>query len=85
MSSWALQDAKSRFSEVVDLARHSGPQIVTRRGEGAVVVVAIEEFRQLTRSKGSEDLVGFLQQSPLKDLDEKWLDRDRDPGREMPL
>ena len=45
MASWALQDAKGRFSEVVDRARRDGPQIVTRRGTEAVVIVAAEQFR----------------------------------------
>ena len=32
----ALQDAKNRFSEVVEEALHKGPQWITRRGEDAV-------------------------------------------------
>jgi prevent-host-death family protein len=48
MPIWQLQEAKSRFSEVVDLSLREGPQIVTRRGEEAVVVVSVKEFRRLT-------------------------------------
>ena len=44
---WQLQDAKNRFSQVVKEARSSGPQIITLRGEQAVVVLSIEEFRRL--------------------------------------
>lgn len=44
MDSWKLQDAKARFSEVVERALHDGPQIVTRHGENAVVVVAYRDF-----------------------------------------
>jgi antitoxin Phd len=44
MDSWKLQDAKARFSEVVDRALHDGPQVVTRHGENAVVIVAYRDF-----------------------------------------
>jgi len=84
-TSWALQDAKGRFSEVVERARRVGPQTVTRRGMEAVVVVSIEQFRQLTRREGHEDLISFLGDSPLRDLEPQWLERDRDTGREVRL
>ena len=51
--SWRLQDAKNRFSEVVEAARRK-PQIVTKHGKPAVVVVAVDEYeslRQLERLK----------------------------------
>ena len=47
MSSWALQDAKNRFSEVVNAAIEGNPQSVTRRGKPAVVVIAAEEYERL--------------------------------------
>ncbi len=47
MSAWPLQDAKARFSELVDTTLKKGPQIVTRRGVETVVVVPIEEWRRL--------------------------------------
>ncbi len=85
MTRWALQDAKSRFSEVVERAQRDGPQTVTKHGQAAVVVVASEKFRQLTRRQGRDDLVAFFRESPLADMDPRWLDRDRDPGREIRL
>lgn len=83
MTGWALQDAKGRFSELVDCARNKGPQLVTRRGKEAVVVVAIEQFRQFVRSRGEDDMVTFFHNSPLADLDPSWLERDRDQGRKV--
>lgn len=50
MSSWQLQEAKSRFSEFLDAALTEGPQVVTRRGVEAAVLVPIEEWRRLQRS-----------------------------------
>ena len=48
MHTWQLQEATSRFSEVVDLTLTEGPQMVTRRGEEAVVILAADEYRRLS-------------------------------------
>ena len=47
MPSWPLQDAKARFSELVEETLKKGPQIVTRRGVETVAIVPIEEWRRL--------------------------------------
>ena len=47
MSSWQVQDAKARFSELLNAAVEKGPQIVTRRGVEAAVLIPIEEWRRL--------------------------------------
>jgi antitoxin Phd len=44
---WSLQDAKNRFSAVVDAARRGKPQLVTKRGAPAVVILATEEYARL--------------------------------------
>lgn len=46
--SWSVQDAKNRFSEVVEAAR-SSPQTVTKHGKPAVVVVEVTEYERLRR------------------------------------
>ena len=48
MRTWQLQEAKSRFSELVDLTLREGPQLITRRGEEAVVILATNDFRRLS-------------------------------------
>ena len=48
MHTWQLQEAKSRFSELVDLTLKEGPQLVTRRGEEAVVILAANDYRRLS-------------------------------------
>jgi len=53
MSSWPVQDAKARFSELLQTAFHEGPQIVTRRGVEAAVLVPIEEWRRINSSRPS--------------------------------
>ncbi len=49
MAEWPLQDAKNKFSAVVDAALAGEPQRVTRRGQPAVVVLAVEEYERLCR------------------------------------
>jgi antitoxin Phd len=44
---WPVQDAKARFSELLEASIKEGPQIVTRRGVETAVVVPIEEWRRL--------------------------------------
>jgi len=47
---WPVQDAKARFSELLDASLRDGPQVVTRRGVEAAVLVPIEEWRRLTQA-----------------------------------
>jgi antitoxin Phd len=46
--SWSVQDAKNRFSEVVEAARRT-PQMVTKHGKPAVIVVDVVEYERLRR------------------------------------
>jgi len=64
---WSLQDAKNKFSQVVDEAHKCGPQIVTKRGVESVVIMSIEDYKQLTRPTTS--LTDFFQKSPLHGID----------------
>lgn len=45
---WSVQDAKNRFSEVVEAARRK-PQTVTKHGKPAVVVIAADEYERLRK------------------------------------
>lgn len=45
--SWPVQEAKARFSELLEKSLTEGPQIVTRRGVETAVVVPIEQWRRL--------------------------------------
>ena len=49
MTEWQLQDAKNRFSAVVEAAVAGDPQRVTKRGKPAVVVLAVGEYERLRR------------------------------------
>ena len=47
MQTWAVQDAKSRFSELLDACLANGPQVVTRRGTDAAVLVTVDVWKRL--------------------------------------
>jgi prevent-host-death family protein len=47
MKTWPVQDAKARFSEFLETCLAEGPQLVTRRGSEAAVLVPIEQWRRL--------------------------------------
>lgn len=81
-SRWKLQDAKNHFSQVVNYALTEGPQEVTKRGENSVVVLSYDLYRSLIQPK--EDIVDFLQNSPLKGL-KLDLDRKKDFPRAIEL
>lgn len=66
---WRLQDAKARFSEVVRLARESGPQRVTLHGRDAVVIVSAETWDRERHHHSGKRLVAALASSPLADID----------------
>jgi prevent-host-death family protein len=77
---WQLQEAKNRLSEVVKKACEDGPQIITVHGTDAVVMVEANQYRKLSRRKGT--LVDFFRRSPLVGID---LDiaRSEDTGRDV--
>jgi len=79
---WQLQDAKNKFCKVAEHAVEYGPQIVTKRGKDAVVILSVEEYERLRKRKDS--LVEFLEKSPLKGVDLD-LARSRDTGRRVDL
>jgi antitoxin Phd len=47
MQTWPVQDAKARFSEFLEACIAEGPQMVTKRGTEAAVLVPVEEWRRL--------------------------------------
>jgi prevent-host-death family protein len=83
-TSWPLQDAKARFSELVRRARSEGPQHVTVHGREEVVVVAADEYRRLKGEPTGQALVDALQSSPYRDI-EIEPERVRLPEREVEL
>jgi prevent-host-death family protein len=50
MKNWPVQDAKARFSELLDACVSDGPQVVTRRGTETAVLVPIDEWKRLNNA-----------------------------------
>lgn len=81
MKAWQVQEAKQRFSELVQRALDEGPQLVTRHGKSAVVVISAHEYEHLTGTGSGSDFKTFLSSAPdlsVLDLDELRRDMPRE-------
>lgn len=67
MHIWQLQEAKAKFSRLVDEAIADGPQMVTRRGVDSVVVISTIDYERLAKEKSN--LMSVLKNAPKVDLD----------------
>jgi prevent-host-death family protein len=77
---WQLQEAESRFAEVVEHAQAGEVQVVTKRGEKAVVVINYERYLELSgQTKG---LLEVLRGEPPY-TEELLLERDMPLGGEV--
>ncbi len=76
---WQLQEAKNRFSQVIDEALKDGPQVITRRGVETAVVLSFADYRKMLL--GRKRLSEFFRDSPLAGLDLD-LRRDTSPARD---
>jgi prevent-host-death family protein len=82
---WQLQEAKNRFSEVVDLALEEGPQSVTRHGKDVVVIVAKADFDRRKRGPGPKGtLLTFLRKLSFAGAS-LHIDRSQDDDRALEL
>jgi len=72
---WQLQEAKNKFSEVVEAALNDGPQVITKRGADTAVVLSYADYRRLLLSQ--KKLSEFFRESPLAGVE---LDLTRDPS-----
>jgi len=79
---WQLQDAKSRFSEVVERAIRHGAQTVTKHGKPAVVIISAEEYQRTHVPKKS--LAQALSECP-GDLTEMLGQRSKEAARKIKL
>jgi prevent-host-death family protein len=80
MSTWQVQEAKTRLSEVIEEADRKGPQIITRHGYERAVLLSIRDYRVLTSQKTLKDhLLGGPK------VDSFDIERDNDTGRDVML
>ncbi|HLY56471.1 MAG TPA: type II toxin-antitoxin system Phd/YefM family antitoxin [Stellaceae bacterium] len=81
MATWQVQDAKTRFSEVIERARTEGPQTITRHGAERAVILSIEDYRALAAHK--PDFKAHLLGGPK--VDDFAIERNGDTGRIIEL
>ena len=79
---WQLQEAKSKFSELVERELEKGVQIVTRRGHKTVVILPYDEYERLI--KRTESLSQFHLTSPLAGS-ELVIERDKSTPRSFEI
>ena len=77
---WKLADAKNKFSEVVNLALHEEPQIISRRGEN-VIVMSEKSYKKL--SSKNQSFLDFLFNAP--GLEGVQISRDKSTIRKVEL
>ncbi|MGO9264280.1 MAG: type II toxin-antitoxin system Phd/YefM family antitoxin [Candidatus Binataceae bacterium] len=77
---WQLQEAKARFSELIERTLKEGPQTVTRHGKAVAVVIPDDEYRRLRT--GGKNLKALLAAAPLRGVE---ITRSRDTGRKVDL
>ena len=67
---WTVQDAKNKFSAVVDAALAGTPQEVTRRGKPAVVILSVDEYHRLVEGavKARESFADHLLAFPGREI-----------------
>jgi antitoxin Phd len=78
---WQVQDAKARFSQVIERARTEGPQTITRHGAERAVVLSIDDYHALVAHK--PDFKAHLLGGPK--VDDFSIERDRSTGRAVEL
>lgn len=76
---WQVQEAKNRFSQMLDDALADGPQIITRRGVEVAIILSYTDYKRLTAP--AQKLSAFFAQSPLAQM-ELDLSRDTSPVRD---
>lgn len=82
MIAWKMETAKARLSELLRQAREKGPQRITVRGHDAAVVLSIQDYDRLTRSRHADNWVDQFRAAFTGDID---LERDTDTGRSFDL
>lgn len=79
MSSWQLQEAKARLSQIIKKATKEGPQRITVHGKPSAVLISSKEYERLKQPR--ESFVKFMRRSPLYGM-ELNLEREQTLTRE---
>jgi prevent-host-death family protein len=64
---WQLQEAKNKFSQVVNNSLEQGPQIISRHGQNTAVLISFADYQKLTKKKPTVQQA--LMATDISDLD----------------
>jgi prevent-host-death family protein len=81
-NTWQLQEAKNKFSNLVERAQNDGPQVVTKHGKETVVILSVEDYGKITKPK--VNLFNFIQESPLRGISLD-ISRDKNAPRDVAI
>jgi antitoxin Phd len=79
---WQLQEAKARFSELINEVERDGCHTITKNGHPVAVVISTHEFEKMRKPKNT--LLDFFREAPLPDFDFE-IQRNKDLGRDIDL
>jgi antitoxin Phd len=79
---WQLQEAKNKFSKLVEKALSEGPQFVTKHGKEAVVILSVEDYQKIVKPKSN--LFHFIRSSSLSNISID-TERDKSVSRDIEL
>lgn len=79
---WQLQEAKARFSELVNEVERDGYHTITKNGHPVAMIISKNEFEKMQKPKNT--LLDFFREAPLPDLDLD-IERNKDLGRDVNL
>lgn len=82
MNQWQLQEAKNKFSQVINACHDNGPQYVTKHGRITAVILSESDYVKLKTRKNS--LGSFLRHSPLVGVNLD-INRSKDSARDIEL
>lgn len=81
MNTWQVQEAKARFSELLEKATEDGPQVITRHGKSKAVLLDYETYELMRKRKPT--LAEILTSGPK--FDEFEIERIQDGPRDVEL
>lgn len=79
---WQIQEAKSKFSQLIDIVQEEGVQKITKNGEEVAFIVSKDFFEKM--QPGEDDLLAFFKKAPFPELDLKII-RSQESAREFDL
>ncbi len=81
LAKWQVNEAKGRFSELIERARNEGPQVITRHGKDRAILLSVEDYEKLEAAK--PDFKAYLLSGPR--VEDFEVERPADRGREIDL